>query len=80
MLEGRLWENAGCLPGYAHVSDGIGVREMTREDEGTDTIHRVFLMKTRFRASKKRTWCVRFLPSFSRTFSLTPIDVLQNSL
>ena len=48
-------ENEGKLPGYAHVSDGIGVRERVQENEGTDTIHRVFLMKTRFRASKKRT-------------------------
>lgn len=74
------WENEGRVPVTAHVSYGIGVREMARENEGTDTIHRVFLMKTRFRASKKRTWCVRFLPSFSRTISLTPIDVLQSSL
>ncbi len=42
-------------PDTLMVSDGIGVREMARDNEGTDTIHRVFLMKTRFRASKKRT-------------------------
>ncbi len=49
-------------PDTLMVSDGIGVRERTREYEGTDTIHGVFFMKTPFRASKKRTLKVRFFP------------------
>jgi hypothetical protein len=60
----RKWKAAGLIfwkkiregsPDTLMVSDGIGVREMAREDKGTDTIHGVFLMKTPFRASKKRT-------------------------
>lgn len=62
------------------VSDGIGVRERKHKNKDTGTIRQVFLMKTRLRAPKKRTLCVRFLSSFLHFLSLTPIDALHKSL